>query len=83
MDIEWRPTTTRKPDLRPWEAFPTQKYHNNVVVWDYRKEGVEEALRQCQRRLQRTLIDCVRVHDAESQERWQEACSGGARGYEA
>ncbi|CAJ1387307.1 unnamed protein product [Effrenium voratum] len=59
------------------EAFPTQKYHNNVVVWDYRKEGVEEALRQCQRRLQRTLIDCVRVHDAESQERWQEACSQG------
>lgn len=52
------------------------------IVWVYL--AVELLLSFCvTRKLSGTLIDCVRVHDAESQERWQEACGGGARGYEA
>lgn len=55
--------------------FNTENYHNNVPVWDYRKEGTEESLRQSRQRLQRNFIDCLRVHDAEDPERWEETCS--------
>eukprot|EP00913_Durusdinium_trenchii_P009353 g8790.t1 len=37
-------------------------------------EGTEESLRQSRQRLQRNFIDCLRVHDAEDPERWEEAC---------
>ncbi|CAE7723679.1 pld1 [Symbiodinium pilosum] len=59
--------------------FNTDAYHDNIPVWDYRKEGVEESFRQSRQRLQRHFIECVRVHDAEDDERWEEACgSDGA-----
>ncbi|CAK9081694.1 unnamed protein product [Durusdinium trenchii] len=54
--------------------FNTSAYHDNVPIWDYRKEGTEESLRQSRQRLQRNFIDCLRVHDAEDPERWEEAC---------
>ncbi|CAE6917203.1 pld1 [Symbiodinium natans] len=55
--------------------FYTDAYHSDIPVWDYRKEGVEESLRQSRRRLQRDFIDCLRIHDAEDPDRWEEACS--------
>mmetsp|Transcript_12932 Transcript_12932/g.24422 ORF Transcript_12932/g.24422 Transcript_12932/m.24422 type:complete len:357 (-) Transcript_12932:94-1164(-) len=55
--------------------FNTDAYHSNIPVWDYRQEGIEECLRQSRSRLQRNFIDCLRIHDAETQERWEEACS--------
>jgi len=54
--------------------FNTAAYHSNIPVWDYRKDGISESFQQSQGRLQRSFIDCLRVHDAETPERWEEAC---------
>jgi len=55
--------------------FLTDGYHQNIPVWDYRKEGIEESFRQSRQRLGRSFIDCLRIHDAEDSDRWEEACS--------
>eukprot|EP00927_Polykrikos_kofoidii_P040871 TRINITY_DN34860_c0_g2_i1.p1 TRINITY_DN34860_c0_g2~~TRINITY_DN34860_c0_g2_i1.p1 ORF type:complete len:412 (+),score=65.83 TRINITY_DN34860_c0_g2_i1:111-1238(+) len=57
--------------------FNTQKYHSNVVVWDYRGPGIRESARQSAKRLRVGFIDCLRVHDAEDEERWTEATAPG------
>jgi len=53
--------------------FNTAAYHDNIPVWDYRKDGILESFHQSQARLRRQFIDCLRVHDAETPERWEEA----------
>merc|ERR1712038_1606263 len=60
------------------DGFKTDKYHQNIPVAIYTHEGVVESVKQSKQRLQRDFIDCLRLHDAEDEERYAEATAPGA-----
>lgn len=60
------------------DGFKTDKYHNNIPVAVYTREGILESVKQSKHRLQRDFIDCLRLHDAENEERYAEAVAPGA-----
>jgi len=58
--------------------YKTEKIHSSIPVAIYTKEGIIESLRQSRERLGRHFIDCLRLHDAEDEERFLEATAPGA-----
>ena len=60
------------------DGFVTEKYHQNVPIAIYTHEGIMESLKQSKRRLGRDFIDCLRLHDAEDEDRYAEATATGA-----
>jgi len=59
--------------------FFTDKYHMNRVCALYTGDGIRESFRQSCERLKVSKIDCLRLHDAETSERFEAAtASGGA-----
>lgn len=58
--------------------FYTDNYHSNRVCWTYTGEGIRESQSQSATRLQREVIDCLRLHDAENKERFTEATAPGS-----
>ena len=59
--------------------FFTDNYHKNRVCWTYTGDGIRESQSQSATRLQREVIDCLRLHDAENKERFEEATAPGKR----
>ena len=57
--------------------FFTDNYHLNRVCWTYTGDGIRESQSQSATRLQREVIDCLRLHDAENKERFTEATAPG------
>lgn len=64
-------------DTGYFEGFRTEKYHSNVPYHVYDREGILESFRQSCERLQVDQIHCLRMHDAESEDRWIEATEQG------
>ena len=60
------------------DGFKTDNYHKNIPVAIYTHEGIVESVKQSKQRLQRDFIDCLRLHDAEDEERYAEATAPGA-----
>ena len=60
------------------DVFKTNAFHQNVPVAIYTREGILESVKQSKQRLQRDFIDCLRLHDAEDEERYAEATAPGA-----
>jgi len=60
------------------DGFKTDKYHQNIPVAIYTHEGVVESVKQSKQRLKRDFIDCLRLHDAEDEDRYAEAIAPGA-----
>jgi len=65
-----------EPDYDGGE-FQTDKYHMNRPCWDYTARGIRESVRQSCERLGLDQIHCLRLHDAEDEERWAEATAEG------
>jgi len=57
--------------------FFTDDYHMNRPCWTYTGDGVRESVRQSCERLQVDRIVCLRLHDAEDEERYAEASAPG------
>jgi len=57
--------------------FITDAYHADIPVAAYTAEGVRESFRQSCARLCCQRIECLRLHDAEDEERFKEATEGG------
>lgn len=60
-----------------FDGFKTEKYHNNVPVTDYTREGIMESFRQSCERLKVDKIHCMRLHDAENEDRFNECTEQG------
>ena len=58
--------------------YKTQNIHPGVPVAIYTHEGILESVRQSRKRLGCDYIDCLRLHDAEDEERFSEATAPGA-----
>jgi D-threo-aldose 1-dehydrogenase len=58
--------------------YKTENIHPDIPIAIYTKEGILESLRQSRERLNRHFIDCLRLHDAEDEERFAEATAPGA-----
>jgi len=59
------------------KKLTTQNFHDNFPVAIYTREGILTSLQQSKERLQRNEIDCLRLHDAEDEERFAEATAPG------
>lgn len=59
------------------EHFYTDKYHMNRVIWSYTGEGIRESVTASCKRLKLKSIHCLRLHDAENEERYKEATAPG------
>jgi len=57
--------------------FYTAKFHNNAPCWDYTGAGIRESVRQSLERLKIDRIQDLRLHDAETEERFAQATDGG------
>lgn len=76
------------PDDRPEKGYAgsdggqffTDSFHMNRPCWDYTEHGTLESVRQSCERLGVDQIHCLRLHDAEDEERFLQATSpsGGA-----
>lgn len=59
------------------ESWKTDAYHNNRPCWTYTGDGVRESVRQSCERLGVDTIFNLRLHDAETEERFAEAVAPG------
>lgn len=57
--------------------YHSDKYHMDRPVWDYTASGIHESVRQSKERLGIEKIHCLRLHDAEDEERWAQATAEG------
>jgi D-threo-aldose 1-dehydrogenase len=57
--------------------FFTSKFHNNRPCWDYSAAGIRESVRQSLERMKVDHLQDLRLHDAESEERYTQATEGG------
>jgi len=57
--------------------FFTDNFHMDRPCWDYTGPGVRESVKQSCERLGVDKIHCLRLHDAEDEERWNQATSTG------
>ena len=60
------------------DEWKTDNYHQSIPVAIYTHEGTLESVKQSKERLGRDFIDCLRLHDAEDEERFAEATAPGA-----
>lgn len=60
------------------KLFRTEKYHENLPLQDYTGDGTLESIRQSKERLRRDVIQNMRLHDAEDDERFQTVTSPGS-----
>ena len=58
--------------------YKTENIHPDIPVAIYTHQGILESVRQSRERLNRHFIDCLRLHDAENEERFLEATAPGA-----
>lgn len=58
--------------------YKTENMHPDIPVAIYTHDGIMESVRQSRERLNRGFIDCLRLHDAEDEERFLEATAPGA-----
>lgn len=65
-------------EKRYHDSFHTDKYHQNVPVAIYTREGILQSFEQSKKRLGCDFIDYLRLHDAEDEERYAEATADGA-----
>jgi len=59
------------------DGFKTDAYHSDVCLYDATAGGIRESFRQSCARLQVDTIHCLRLHDAETPERWEQAVNQG------
>ena len=60
------------------DHYKTQNLHPGIPVAIYTHQGILESVKQSKERLGRDFIDCLRLHDAEDEERFAEATAPGA-----
>ena len=71
-------TKQDRPEKTYTNEYKTANIHPDIPIAIYTHEGIIESLRQSRERLGRHFIDCLRLHDAEDEERFLEATAPGA-----